>query len=141
MPITCGSWSAGALPGEHRGHPLRPIFLGGGEDAQLVVDENIVVCRIAPLDVVQRLLLVDVDQHIAVDRLGNAGSLDLARLEDDVAVGQDHRRAEAAQPPQGRKGVRVQPIGERIVQEIGTTMASSSTLRGCSSYKSCSAPR
>ena len=32
--------------------------------------------------------------------------LDFARLEDDIAVGQDHGRAKAAQPLQHREGAR-----------------------------------
>ena len=52
--------------------------------------------RVALGDVIELFFFVDVDQHVALDGLGNAGPLDLARLEDDVAIGQDDR------PPQPR---------------------------------------
>jgi hypothetical protein len=53
------------------------------------VHEHVVTGRVALLDVVQLPLLVDVDEHVALDRLEQPGTLDLARLEDHVAVGQD----------------------------------------------------
>ena len=42
-----------ALAREHRRHALSPDLLDRVQDAQLVVDENVVLGRVAPLDVVQ----------------------------------------------------------------------------------------
>ena len=42
--------------------------------------------RKSPLDVVQGLFLMDIDQHFSVRDLGQSPMLDLARLEDDIAV-------------------------------------------------------
>ena len=39
-----------------------------GEDPQLVVDEDVAIGRVAALDVVERELLVDVDEDVPVDR-------------------------------------------------------------------------
>ena len=69
-----------------------PDLLHRGQDAQLVVHQDVVSGRVTLLDVVQLLLLMDVDQHAAFDGLVQPGTLDLARLEDHVAVGQDDRR-------------------------------------------------
>ena len=76
--------------------PLAPDLLDGGQDAELVVDQDVVLGRVAPLDVVELLLLVDVDQDVAVDGLEQARAMDLARLEDDVAVGEDDDGAPTA---------------------------------------------
>jgi hypothetical protein len=43
--------------------------------------------------------------------------LDLAWLEDDIAIRQNDRRAKAAQPLEDIKGGRKQPIGEGVVHE------------------------
>jgi len=74
--------------------------------------------RMAPLDVVERLFLVDIDEH-RIDHFGQPGALDLMRLKDDVAVGQDHGRSIIAEPLQHLESGGKQPRGERIVEEIG----------------------
>jgi hypothetical protein len=53
-----------------------------------------VVGRVAPLDVVEFVLLVDVDENITVDRGPHTGSSDLVWLEHRVSVGEDHGPAE-----------------------------------------------
>src|SRR6266851_883248 len=45
--------------------------------------------------------------------------LDLAWLEDDIAIRQDDGRAKAVQPPQDLKGGRIQLVGERVIHEEG----------------------
>lgn len=67
----------------------RPSLFDCGQNSRLVVDQDVMAGRIALLDVAEFLLFVDVDQYAALDRLKDAGALDLARLEDDVAIGQD----------------------------------------------------
>ena len=42
------------------------------------------VSRVAPLDICECLLFVDVNEHVAFDRFENSGAFDLARLEDNV---------------------------------------------------------
>ena len=73
-------------------------FFDCGQNSRHVVDQDVMAGRIALLDVIELLLFVDVDQHAALDRLKDAGALDLARLEDDVAVGQDDSPTPAAHP-------------------------------------------
>jgi len=51
------------------GDPALPPSLHGGQDAQLVVHQDIVVSGITPLDVVELVLLVDVDQDVSVHGL------------------------------------------------------------------------
>ena len=53
------------LPRKDRRHPGSPDLFHGGEDAQLVVDEHEPIGRVATRDVVELLLLVDVDEHVA----------------------------------------------------------------------------
>ena len=56
-----------ALSHEDRGDAASPHALHGGQDASLVVHQDIVVSGMAPLDVVEFALLVDVDQDVPVD--------------------------------------------------------------------------
>ncbi len=62
---------------------------------------------------------MDVNQHIAIDRFKDAGALDLARLEDDVAVGEHDRSPPATQPLEDVEGSGIEPIGEGVVHQIG----------------------
>src|SRR5580704_15014652 len=85
------------LPGEHSGHAVTPRGLDRSQNPRLVVYEDIMGGGIAALDVVEFRLLVDIDQHMAVDRREDPRAFHLARLEDDVAVGQDDCPSPAAQ--------------------------------------------
>ena len=78
---------------------------------------DVVLRRVAPLDVVELLLLVDVDQDVAVDGVEQPRALDLARLEDDVAVREDHRRAPGARMLDDVERLGKEPVGEGIVDE------------------------
>ena len=71
---------------------------------------------ISALDVVQGVLLVDVDQNPIVDSLGEARTLDLARLEDGIAVGQNDGRSPFAQVFQNVERTGIEAVGERIIQ-------------------------
>ena len=64
-----------ALPREHGRDPRAPVRLDGGTEARLVVDEDVVLGGKAPLDVGQLLLLVDVDEDVAPERLEEPGAL------------------------------------------------------------------
>ena len=75
------------------------------------------VGRIAPLDVVELLLLVDVDQNVAGNRVEKPGAVDLARLKHDVAVRQNHRGAQAARVLDHVQRVGEEPVRERVVDE------------------------
>src|SRR3989442_5118183 len=55
-----------ALPREDGGDSAFPYSLDGGQDAELVVHQDIVVSGITPLDVVELALLVDIDQDVPV---------------------------------------------------------------------------
>ena len=47
-----------------------------------------------PLDVIEGLFLMDINKYAPVDRVGQARSLDLVRLKNDVSIGQDNCRSE-----------------------------------------------
>ena len=79
------------LPRQDGGDPVPPDRPNRRKDAQFVVNEDIPLRRIEPFDVVQLLLLVNVDQDIAVESFPNARALNLAGLKDRVAIRQDHR--------------------------------------------------
>lgn len=83
------------LPHEHGRHPLAPERFHRRQDAQLVIHHYVVARRVALLDVVQHLLLVNIDQHSTVDRVPQSGALDFARLENHIAIGQDDRSPNA----------------------------------------------
>ena len=76
------------MPLAHKdgGQALAPHLLHGGEYAQLVVDHDVVIGGKAPLDGIQHLLLVQVNENSPVHRVPQAGALHLARLEDHVTV-------------------------------------------------------
>jgi hypothetical protein len=58
-----------SLSRKNRGDATAPSVLDRGEDSRLVVHQDVVQCRIAGLDIVEREFLVDVDQHMRVDCL------------------------------------------------------------------------
>src|SRR5262249_43531817 len=63
-------------------------------------------------------LFVDVNQDVAVNSLEQARAVDFAGLEDDVAVGEDDDRAPLFEVVDDVEGGWVEPIGERIVNEV-----------------------
>ena len=80
------------LEWDDRLHTLRPDLLRRAEKPQLVVHEDVSIGRVASLDVVERKLLVDVEQDMSSDGRRDPGPLDLVGLEDGVAVGEHDRR-------------------------------------------------
>jgi len=96
-----------------------PGLLDRRQNAELVVHQHVVL-RGEPLrHVVQLSLLVDVDNDSPLDRSAQPGPLDLARLEDDVAVGEDDGRAEPCKVLQHVERAREEAIGEGIVHQEG----------------------
>ena len=76
--------------------------------------------RKTPLDIIEFLFLVNVNQNVSVYGFGEAGPFHLARLENDIAVGQDDRRPPLLDVFNDIKGVRIQTVGKRIIhQEVG----------------------
>ena len=105
------------LLGEQGRHAAAPDVFDRGENPRLVVDQHVMVCRVAAFDVVELLFLVDVDQHVAVDRVPDARLLGFAGLEDDVAVGEDHRRGVGLEAFEDFQGAGVEDFGERVVDQ------------------------
>jgi hypothetical protein len=79
------------LPWEHGGHPRAPDVLDCREDSDLVVDQHIVITRIPPLDIVEFLLFMNIDQHMAIHSLEKTGPFDFSWLEHHVPIRQDDR--------------------------------------------------
>jgi hypothetical protein len=96
---------------------LAPDRLHRREDALLVVDHHVAARRKVVGDDVEHAFLVDEDQDPVVDRGAQPRALELARLEDDVAVGQDHGRAVTAELRDDVQCARVEPLCERIVDQ------------------------
>src|SRR3989440_10008685 len=99
------------------GQALAPHLLHGGEYAQLVIDAAVVGSGNAPLDGLQHLLLVQVNENAPVHRVPQAGALHLARLEAHVAVGEDDRGSEARTARQRSQRARVEPVRKRVVDQ------------------------
>ena len=105
-----------SLPHEDGGHAVFPVVLGGGEDSRFVVEKEIVARGEVAFDVSQVLLLVDIDQHVPLDRVIESRSLDLPRLEHHVAVGNDGHNAALFEKGDDVQSLGEQSLGERIVE-------------------------
>src|SRR5262245_5087124 len=79
-------------------YTVTPDFLDGVQDARLVVHENIMLGRVTLLDVIQRLFLVNINEHVTVYSFKDAGAFDLARLKHHVAVRENDGRPPGAEP-------------------------------------------
>ena len=55
------------LTRKNGGHAVTQDFLDGGQYAWLIVHQDIVLSWVAPLDVIQRLFLVNIDQNVVVE--------------------------------------------------------------------------
>src|SRR5438477_4950660 len=74
--------------------------------------------RVAPLDVIELLLLVDVDQYVTLDRLEDPRPLHFARLKHDITVRQDDGLPPAAKPLDDIERPRVEAVRKRVVDQI-----------------------
>ena len=106
-----------ALARKYGGEPVAPDVFRRRQDAQFVVHHHIVFRRVAFFHVVEFLFLVDVDERVAVHGFEQAGALDFARLEDDVAVGEDDDRPPLLDVFEGVERVRIEAVGEGIIDE------------------------
>src|SRR6266849_10937373 len=98
------------LPRQHGGDATRPHLLHCRQDPQLVVDQHVMVGRVALLDVVELAFLVYIDQDVPVHGLVQPRALELARLEDRVAVGQDDRGSPGTETLQHIERVRIEAV-------------------------------
>ncbi|MBN8904693.1 MAG: HAD-IC family P-type ATPase, partial [Rhodospirillales bacterium] len=87
------------------------------QDAQLVVHQHIMPRGVQAFHVVEFLFLVDVDQHVVMENVPQAGAVHLARLEHGVAVGQDHGAAPALHVAHRLDCAGEQAVGERVVHQ------------------------
>src|SRR5262249_12979527 len=76
----------GALLGKYRSNPFTPDLFHRRQDPELVVDEHVVIGGIEALDVIKLQFFVDIDEDTVLERLAEAGSFHLARLEHGIAV-------------------------------------------------------
>ena len=107
------------LPGKHGRYALAPELFDCGQDAPLIVDYNITLGGIAPLDVIEGFFLMNVNQYASRHRIGETGALNFVRLKDDVTVRQDDGGTKADQAFQYFESGREQTICERIIDEEG----------------------
>ena len=73
--------------------------------------------RMPALDVGELVFLMHVDQHVARERVPQAGTGDLARLKDGVAVGENDGLSPLPHILDDLERVRVEALGERIVDK------------------------
>src|SRR5215813_14356935 len=71
--------------------------------------------RVAPLHICKLLLLVNVDQDIALKCFGNAGAIDLERLKDHVAIGEHDRLAPFSYVLHDVEGIGIKAGSEGII--------------------------
>ena len=105
------------LPREHGRDATAPDFLDSRQDAQLVIDKHVAVCRIAFLNVIKLELFVDIDQHVAIHGCEQPGASDLERLENHVTVGQDYRAAISLHMINRIQSIGKEPVREWIFHE------------------------
>jgi len=75
---------------------------------------------IAARDVVEHLFLVNVDEDVTVDRLPDAGALDLVGLVHRVAVGQDDHGRAVSERPDGLERAWIEPVAKRVLEQVGS---------------------
>ena len=107
------------LSWENCGNAIAPIFLDGSQDAELVVHHDVVLSRVASHHILERFLFMDVNEHMAINRLEDAGALDFARLEDNIAVGENHRLSPLPKSRQHVERFRVEAVGKGIINQKG----------------------
>src|SRR5262249_54831266 len=72
--------------------PVSPVVFHRGEYSQLVVHYYVTARRVSPLNVIEHQLFVNVDQYAPFDGVPQTRPSYFARLENHVAVREDHRR-------------------------------------------------
>ena len=82
-----------ALPHKYGRYAISPGAFDRLQDAKLVIDDDIMFGRKTPRHVVEGVLLVDIDKNAAVYGLRKTRPLDLARLKNHVAIGENNRWA------------------------------------------------
>jgi len=63
-----------------------PEFLDLGQNAQLVVDQHVMIRRVPSFHVVEFAFFMNIDKHLSVHGLEQSRLLDLPWLKDDIAV-------------------------------------------------------
>src|SRR3954447_26655683 len=103
------------LPRQYSGNAVTPHTLHCCQDSRLVIDQHIMVSRIASLNIVEFVLFVDVYQNTTVNCFEDTGSLYFARLKDNIAVGQYGGLSPGAQVLQHIQCSRIKAIREWVV--------------------------
>jgi hypothetical protein len=106
-----------ALPWEDSGDPLTPHLLDSIEDAQLIVDHYILLCRIKTLNLGEFFFLMDIDEHAVFEGRPESGAHNFSRLEHRIAVREDNRRTPLLDVAYGMKRAGIKPVSKRIVDE------------------------
>ena len=88
--------SIAALPRENRRDAVPPEALNRRQDARFVVNNHVMFGGKTPLDVIEGLFLMYVDENTSIDRIGKARPFDFMWLKDDVSIGQDNGRPETS---------------------------------------------
>ena len=105
------------LPRENRRHLAAPGLLDRCKNSEFVIHQHIVISWISTLHILERFLLVNIDQHVPFDGFKNTGALNLARLKYHVAVGQNDRPAPLPESFQHVERSGIKAVGERVIDE------------------------
>src|SRR2546421_5275653 len=107
------------LPGKNSCQFLAPLLLDGSQDPHFVVHQHVMIGRKAGLDVCQHLVLMNVNQHVARDCIGDSRSLHLARLKHHVPIGKNDRQAPLPAMFDRVQRIGKESIGEGIINQKG----------------------
>src|SRR5450755_320224 len=106
-----------SLAGKYCRQPVAQNAFHYLQNAQLVVHHDVMFSWVVLRDGIEHLLLVNIDQHPALDRVPETRTLHLAWLEHHVAIGQDDRLTELAQMPDDVEHCRIEALLEWIVHQ------------------------
>src|SRR5690348_16903051 len=106
-----------ALSHEDGSDTFTPDFFNRRQDPEFVVDQNVLVCRIATGHVFQFVFLVDIDQHRSIKSIVQSSLANLVRLKDDISVGKNHWQPVLLNALNDTKRVSKEPIMKRISQQ------------------------
>src|SRR6516164_6144488 len=108
------------LSREHRGDAVLPSVFNGLEDAQLVINHDIVLRGIKALHRCQFFFFMNKDQHMSVKGFPQTCAFHLAWLEHGISIGQDRHTSPTFESPYHIECSWIQSCSEGILyQPVG----------------------
>src|SRR5262245_20824303 len=102
---------------KYRRHTISPNLFHCCQDADFVVNKNVMLCRVMMLDIIAHLLFMNIDQDTSLHRRPKARAFDFSWLKYSIAIGKDHRPAHGVQMSNDVQSLRIEPIREWIIHK------------------------